>query len=78
MEALTKTAEVAITSAITNRDAPMLLKWYDNKGLISIAAKAKGSNNSKFVQWVVRALRNDAASGLSAALRGYLPPISPN
>ena len=74
--ALVQSAEDAINDAIARQDAAKLLRWYDNKGLLSIAAKAKGSNHNGFGQWLVRALRNDTAPALSSALLAHLPLLS--
>lgn len=74
--ALVQTAEDAINDAIARQDAAKLLRWYDNKGLLSIAAKAKGSNHNGFGQWLVRSLRNGSAPTLSTALRRHLPQLS--
>jgi len=74
--ALVQTAEDAINDAVARRDAAKLLRWYDNKGLLCIAAKTKGCNHDKFVQWLVRALLNGTAPALSAALRNHLPQLS--
>lgn len=75
---LVQAAEDAINDAIARQDAAKLLRWYDNKGLLSIAAKAKGSNRDKFGQWLVRSLRNGTAPALSAAIQQNLPALSAN
>jgi hypothetical protein len=72
---LAKTATNSIETAIGNRDAPELLKWYDNKGILSIACKAKGTNMVQFEQWIVRALRNNTAPAVSDAIRKVLPAV---
>jgi hypothetical protein len=76
--ALVQTAEDAISDAIARQDAAKLLRWYDNKGILGIAAKAKGCNQDRFGQWLVRALRNGTAPALSTALMSHLPPLSPS
>lgn len=73
VSALAEVARGAILDAVARRDANALLKWYDNKGLLSIACKAKGCSQSSFEQWIVRSLRNGSAPGLSAALLPHLP-----
>jgi DNA-directed RNA polymerase specialized sigma24 family protein len=75
VRALVQTAEDAINKAIADQDAALLLRWYDNKGLLNIAAKAKGSSTRTFEQWLVRALRNGTAPTLSAALLRHLPRV---
>ena len=74
--AIAQTVESAIDDAISRQDAAALLKWYDNKGVLSIACKAKACTRDRFEQWVVRALRNDSAPKLSAALRKHLPTVT--
>ena len=74
--AIAQIAESAINDAVSRQDAGALLKWYDNKGVLSIASKAKGCTRDRFEQWVVRALRNDSAPTLSAALRNHLPSVT--
>jgi hypothetical protein len=56
----------------------VLLKWYDNKGILSIACKAKGTTKAHFEQWVLRALRNGTAPALSEVLRRHLPSVQAN
>jgi ABC-type uncharacterized transport system ATPase subunit len=74
--ALVQAAEDAINDAIARQDAAALLRWYDNKGVLSIAAKAKGCNQNRFGQWLARALRNGTAPTLSTVLMSHLPPLS--
>jgi ABC-type branched-subunit amino acid transport system ATPase component len=70
---LAAAAENAITSSIAERDSEQLLKWFDNKGVLAIAAKAKGMNKLLFEQWLVRSLRNGSAPLVTAAIRQRLP-----
>ena len=72
---LAKMAADSIQKAIADRNAPELLKWYDNKGILSIACKAKGTTMVQFEQWVVRALRNNVAPAVSDAIREVLPAV---
>ncbi|MCA1360457.1 AAA family ATPase [Bradyrhizobium sp. IC3069] len=74
--ALAKLATDSIQSALATKNAPELLKWYDNKGILSIACKAKDTSKVLFEQWIVRALRNDMAPEVSAAIRAALPAIA--
>ena len=75
VETLMKTANDAINDAIARQDVAKLLRWYDNKGLFSIAAKAKGSSHKLFGQWLVRSLRNGTAPKLSSAFKKNLPKL---
>jgi ABC-type branched-subunit amino acid transport system ATPase component len=75
VEALVQTASGAISDAIASRDICALLRWYDNKGLVNIAAKAKNCSKTSFEQWAMRSLRNGTAPALSTALGNALPTI---
>ncbi|MBU6298998.1 MAG: ABC transporter ATP-binding protein, partial [Alphaproteobacteria bacterium] len=68
-------AATGIAKAIAERDAPELLKWYDNKGVLGIAAKIKGTTAAQFEQWIVRAMRNATAPAVSDAIRRVLPTV---
>lgn len=70
-------ATESIEKAIADRDAVSLLKWYDNKGLLSIAARAKATTATNFQQWIVRTMRNGTAPALSAAIQQVLPVATP-
>ncbi|SOE98078.1 Protein of unknown function [Burkholderia sp. OK233] len=70
---LAELAGHAIRNAIANRDVPNLLRWYDNKAILSFAAKLKGVTKDKFDQWIVRVLRNETVPELTASLRRNLP-----
>ena len=70
-------ARTRIETAIQNADLPMLLAIYDNKGLMSLAAKhLKKSRMQDFESWLTRVLRNDKVPALTVALRQSLPTIS--
>lgn len=74
--ALAALAANKIQAAVALRDAPELLRWFDNKGMLAIAAKAKGTSLLSFEQWILRALRNDAAPALVRTIRRNLPKVS--
>jgi hypothetical protein len=74
--ALAKLATDSIQSTLAGRNAPELLKWYDNKGILGIACKAKDTSKVLFEQWIVRALRNNIAPDVSTAIRAALPAIA--
>ena len=73
--ALAKLASDSLKAAIAQKDVPELLKWYDNKGVLSIACKAKDTSKVLFEHWIVRALLNNAAPDVSDAIRTALPTI---
>jgi energy-coupling factor transporter ATP-binding protein EcfA2 len=75
IEGLANMASDRIQKAIADRNIAELLKWYDNKGVLSIACKAKDTSKTLFEQWIVRALRNNSAPGVSTAIRNVLPAI---
>jgi ABC-type dipeptide/oligopeptide/nickel transport system ATPase component len=64
-----------IQSAISHKDCDKLLKWYDNKGILSIAAKIKGTTKTNFEQWLLRSLRNGKAIPVANAIQKILPII---
>lgn len=65
-----------IRGAIDRKDVPLLLRWYDDKGLLEIACKAKNTKRSLFEQWIARTLHNGSAPGVSEAIRGILPQVA--
>jgi hypothetical protein len=52
--ALASLASEGIRKAIEDKNVAELLKWYDNKGVLSIACKAKDTTKPLFEQWIVR------------------------
>ncbi|HEY5346994.1 MAG TPA: hypothetical protein VIJ72_02295, partial [Rhizomicrobium sp.] len=73
--AIAKLATDNIQSAISTKNTEALLRSYDNKGILSIASKAKGLKVAQFEQWIVRTLRNNTAPSVSDAIRKALPLI---
>jgi hypothetical protein len=73
VNALATLASAAIQDAVGNQDVAALLRWYDNKGILSLVAKVKGVTKDKFEQWVVRVMRNGTVPELTAALKAKLP-----
>jgi hypothetical protein len=66
----------AIQQAISEQDLPKLLRLYDNKQLLALAAThLKGCRKDRFEGWVARCLRNNSNPGLTSALRACLPEI---
>jgi hypothetical protein len=72
---LAKSLTKNLENAISDRDVAELLKWYDNKGMLGIACKAKGTTKTQFEQWIVRALRNGSAPLVFEAVRSVLPSL---
>jgi len=77
VQAIAMLAKEGIEKAIADRDAASLLRWYDNKGLLSIASRAKATTAANFQQWIVRAMRNGTAPALSGAIHRVLPAATP-
>lgn len=75
--ALAREAEDRINRAIAAQDAATLLKWYDNKGILNIAGKAKGIGRRAFEQWIVRVLKSGHETSLNAALGLRIPIVTP-
>lgn len=72
---LAELASNSLQKSIADKNIVELLKWYDNKGSLSIACKAKDTTKTLFEQWILRALRNNTAPGVSTAIRNVLPTI---
>jgi hypothetical protein len=75
--ALSQMATDSINKAVTDKNASELLRWYDNKGVLGIACKAKNTTKVQFEQWIVRALRNNTAPAVADAIRNVLPAVVP-
>jgi ABC-type lipoprotein export system ATPase subunit len=78
IENIAQEATLRINQAIENKDLPLLLANYDNKGLIALAAThLKGCSLSNFEHWLVRVLRNNNVHGLIESIQETLPEIEP-
>ena len=77
VKAIRELAKKNLQDAIANDDIETLLKWFDNKGVLAIAAKLKGTPKAQFEQWIVRTLRNNTAPIVSEAIKKILPEIKP-
>ena len=67
-----------INQAITERDLPKLLSYYDNKEVIVLAArKLKKQKKHDFESWLTRVLRNNSVPSVSEAILSQLPGIKP-
>lgn len=77
LHGIAKLATDAIDTAIAKRDVGSLLRWFDNKGLMGIACRAKGTNLANFEQWIVRAMLNGTVPSLSKAIGEVLPSVKP-
>lgn len=75
VNALAALATASISKAIQVKNVSELLKWYDNKGVLAIAAKAKGTTAAQFEQWIVRSMRNGTAPAVSDVIKRLLPNV---
>jgi hypothetical protein len=75
IQAIAALARGNIKNAVTTRDVCAALRWYDNKGILAIASKLKCTSKAQFEQWIVRALLNDTAPAVRAAIKSILPTI---
>ena len=76
VNALATLAECRIDSAIESNDLPALLGFYDNKGLLALAAQhLKDTDLKPFKVWLDRILRKGSAPALTTAIRRALPDL---
>ncbi|MFS2112176.1 AAA family ATPase [Sphingomonas sp. Sphisp140] len=68
-------AKVDLEAAIASREYEKVLLVYDNKGLLSEAAKLLDFQQRPLEEFVGRTLRSDDSSVLHSALREYLPTV---
>ena len=74
--AISSEATKHIQSAINNNDIVALLQYYDNKGLLALAAQhLKNTSVKSFKKWIERVLGNKSVPQLSDAIRESLPMI---
>ncbi|WP_368940080.1 AAA family ATPase [Proteus mirabilis] len=65
-----------IEDAIQHNDLPLLLKNYDNKGMIALAAtNLKRCRLQDFESWLVRILNNGSIPDLTSTIKSLLPEI---
>lgn len=62
-----------ISNAITSKDYEAVLRYFDNKGLLSEAAKLLGYNKKSLEEFIGRALRSNESNELHAELLNALP-----
>lgn len=66
-----------ISAAISNQEYEKILLYYDNKGLLSEAARQFSYQQKALEQFVGRILRSDESSELHSALKDHLPTVVP-
>lgn len=72
-----KEARERIEDAVKKCDLPVLLANFDNKALLTLAAKhLKNTSKSAFESWVTRVMRDPRADKLKAALEKVLPDVT--
>lgn len=78
IESIAQEATGRINKAIEDRDLPLLLANYDNKGLMALAAThLKRCRLSDFEGWITRVLMNNSVEGLIQSMKENLPDITP-
>lgn len=70
---LAQDVDNAIQKAISEKNVAELLRWYDNKGILTLVAQVKGITKDKFEQWVVRVMRSNTDSVVANAVKSKLP-----
>jgi hypothetical protein len=66
-----------IQNAIRDGDLPALLKVYDNKGLLAVAAsRLRNTPRDAFGGWLTRVMINGKVPKVVAAIRAVLPQIT--
>ena len=76
VSALASFAEHGIDSASQADDLSALLAFYDNKGLLALAANhLKDTDLQSFKAWIERILRKGSAPELTTAIRQVLPDL---
>ncbi|HHR5902421.1 TPA: AAA family ATPase [Providencia alcalifaciens] len=65
-----------IKKAIETNDLPLLLKIYDNKGMLPLAASyLRGNQLHNFESWLIRILNSGLAPTLTSTIKSLLPEI---
>ncbi|MGX5733550.1 AAA family ATPase [Bosea thiooxidans] len=66
-----------IEASVEKRDLTTLLANFDNKALLSLAAKhLKGTSKVAFENWLTRSMRDPSANNLKSALSKILPKVT--
>ncbi|MBJ6985917.1 AAA family ATPase [Devosia sp. MC521] len=73
VRALIAEAETQMANAVTAGDAAALLRWYDNKGVLSVAALARDTTLSSFKDWVLRIMQETKPHPVVEAIKVQLP-----
>lgn len=76
IESIANECRGRIQTAIETRDLPLLLKNYDNKGMIALAAThLKNCRLHDFENWLVRVLINRSIPALTEEIKSLTPDI---
>lgn len=76
VSAIFNQTKAELSAAIVGQDYEKVLLYYDNKGLLSEAAKQLGYQQKGLEEFIGRALRSDESSELHTALAAYLPAVT--
>ncbi|PKP51248.1 MAG: ABC transporter ATP-binding protein [Bacteroidetes bacterium HGW-Bacteroidetes-1] len=75
---IAKSALAKISQALAEKNLPLLLEIYDNKGLMALAAaNLKKCRLADFENWLVRVLLNNKVPNLVKAIKKALPEVKP-
>lgn len=76
IESIAEESRSRIATAIETKDLPLLLRNYDNKGMMALAAThLKRCRRQDFESWLVRVLRNESVPNLTSSIQELLPEI---
>ncbi|MDN4714184.1 hypothetical protein QYZ39_11015 [Vibrio parahaemolyticus] len=77
--AISNHKKTEIEGAIKNKDLPSLLKHFDNKGLLALAAtNLKSCRLANFEQWLSRVLSQQGNNVVKDAIKEQLPSLEAN
>ena len=67
-----------LQTSITERDLKGILAYYDDKGLLALAAShMRKCRKVEFIEWLTRILRKGTVNRVSRAIKSQLPTIPP-
>jgi energy-coupling factor transporter ATP-binding protein EcfA2 len=72
-----KDFETEFDSYVSAKAIEDVLRLYDNKGVLEIAAEARGTTVSKFKDWVLRIFQSSVANGVVSAIKRRMPVLTP-
>lgn len=71
-------AKTRLKNAIDSKELPEILKYFDGKAFMAVAAKhLKATKKDQFEEWLLRVLKTGTIQGLTDAIRQSLPEVNP-